>query len=58
MVNPPSGTVYYDGNGEAVVNLGVHEHWNNSFEKQYSRNLGGEEGIELIYLVPKIDEDS
>ena len=58
VANAPSGTVYYDGNGEAVVNLGVHEHWNNSVEKQYSRNLGGEEGIELIYLTPKNDEDS
>lgn len=53
VVNPPSGTVYYDGNGEVVVNLGVHEHWNNSFEKQYSRNLGKKEGIELIWLTPR-----
>lgn len=44
----PSGNVYYNGNGEKVVNLGVHEHWNNSVEKKYSRNLGKEEGIELI----------
>ena len=49
--NAPSGTVYYDGNGERIVNLGVHEHWNNSILKQYSRNLGGEEGIELVYLL-------
>lgn len=46
----PSGTVYTDGRGNAVSNLGVHEHWNNSTDKQYSRNLGKEEGIELIYL--------
>lgn len=51
--NAPSGTVYYDGNGEPIINLGVHEHWNNSVDKQYSRNLGKEEGIELIYLVSK-----
>ena len=48
--NAPSGTVYFDGNGRPVENLGVHEHWNNSIAKQYSRNLGAEEGIELVYL--------
>lgn len=46
----PSGTVYYDGNGEAAQNIGVHEHWNNSSEKLYSRNLGKDEGIELIKI--------
>ena len=46
--NAPSGTVYMDGKGNKVTNLGVHEHWNNSTEKQYSRNLGKPEGIELI----------
>lgn len=50
IADPPSGTVYYNGNGETVSNLGVHEHWNNPEQKQYSRNLGREEGIELIYL--------
>lgn len=49
---PPSGAVYYNGNGKVVTNLGVHEHWNNSKQKQYSRNLGKDEGIELIYLGP------
>ncbi|MCM1299668.1 MAG: DUF362 domain-containing protein, partial [[Eubacterium] siraeum] len=48
--NPPSGTVYTDGNGKAVTNAGVHEHWNNSEQKQYSRNLGKSEGIELVYI--------
>lgn len=46
----PSGTVYTDHQGHAVVNLGVHEHWNNSVQRQYSRNLGGDEGIELVCL--------
>ena len=46
----PSGTIYTDGQGHTVTNLGVHEHWNNSIDKQYSRNLGKDEGIELIYL--------
>lgn len=48
--NAPSGNRYYNGDGEVLGNLGVHEHWNNSSDKQYSRNLGGEEGIELICL--------
>lgn len=49
--NAPSGTMYYNGNGEKATNLGVHEHWNNSVEKMYSRNLGKEKGIELIYIL-------
>lgn len=53
VANAPSGAVYYNGNGRLVTNLGVHEHWNNSIEKQYSRNLGKNEGIELIYLNPQ-----
>lgn len=46
----PSGTSYTDGNRHTVTNLGVHEHWNNSTEKLYSRNLGKDEGIELIQV--------
>lgn len=46
--SPPSGTVYSDGYGKTVGNLGVHEHWNNAKEKKYSRNLGKSEGIELV----------
>lgn len=46
----PSGNVYRNGNEEIVSNLGVHEHWNNSVEKLYSRNLGKDEGIELVYI--------
>ena len=48
----PSGTVYTDSQGSTIANLGTHEHWNNSVDKQYSRNLGKNEGIELIYLRP------
>lgn len=44
----PSGTVYTNGYGQPVTNLGVHEHWNNPADKQYSRNLGKDEGIELV----------
>lgn len=46
--SPPSGAVYMDGTGNVVENLGVHEHWNNAQRKEYSRNLGGAEGIELV----------
>ena len=48
VASPPSGTAYSDGQGHAVSNLGVHEHWNNAQEKLYSRNMGKEEGIELV----------
>lgn len=46
----PSGTVYMDSRGNTVSNLGVHEHWNNSAQRQYNRNLGKNEGIELVAL--------
>jgi hypothetical protein len=26
------------------------EHWNNAMEKKYSRNLGKNYGIELVYI--------
>lgn len=48
--NPPSGTVYTDSHGKGISNLGVHEHWNNSEDKLYSRNLGKGEGIELVRI--------
>jgi hypothetical protein len=37
-----------DNNGIYFASLGVHEHWNNEIDKQYSRNLGTGNGIELI----------
>ena len=47
--NPPSGTVYDpEGDGTRLASLGVHEHWNNPFDRQYSRNLGTGNGIELV----------
>jgi len=46
---PPSGTRYEPaGDGAALASLGVHEHWNGPRKKQYSRNLGDGEGIELV----------
>jgi len=45
----PSGTVYNPNPASApAASLGVHEHWNNPDDKQYSRNLGKREGIELV----------
>jgi len=50
--NPPSETVYDPENdGIPLESLGVHEHWNNPADKQYSRNLGTGEGIELIQVM-------
>ncbi len=47
--NPPSGTSYDpEGDGMRLASLGVHEHWNNSIERLYSRNLGTGDGIELV----------
>ncbi len=51
--DPPSGTFYdpdHAGNVESLESLGVHEHWNNAIDKQYSRNLGTDDGIELVLL--------
>jgi hypothetical protein len=46
---PPSGTVYDPSQEHTpATSLGVHEHWNNANDKQYSRNLGKREGIELL----------
>jgi hypothetical protein len=49
--NPPSGT-YYAPSGDSVrlQSLGVHEHWNNATDRQYSRDLGTGNGIELVKL--------
>ncbi|HUU19496.1 MAG TPA: right-handed parallel beta-helix repeat-containing protein [Sedimentisphaerales bacterium] len=47
--NPPSGTFYDpEGDGTRLASLGVHEHWNNPVDRQYSRNLGTGNGIELV----------
>ena len=48
--NWPKGMIYDpEGDGsEMPASLGVHEHWNNSADKQYTRNLGTGKGIELI----------
>ncbi len=49
--NPLSGTVYDpERDGRTLKSLGVMEHWNNPDEKLYSRNMGRDYGIELIYV--------
>jgi hypothetical protein len=53
--HPPSGTFYdpdHAVNTTRLASLGVHEHWNNAQEKQYSRNLGKGAGIELVHVGP------
>jgi hypothetical protein len=47
---PPSGHFYDPENdGSRLQSLGVHEHWNNATDKQYSGNLNSGEGIELVH---------
>jgi uncharacterized protein (DUF362 family) len=46
--NWPTGIKYNpEGDGKSIGSLGVYEHWDNSTDKQYSRNLGIGDGIEL-----------
>lgn len=50
---PDSGTVYDpERDGIRCKSLGTHEHWNNATDKKYSRNLGRNTGIELVYTDP------
>jgi hypothetical protein len=53
--NPPSGTVYDPERDDTrLTSLGVSEHWNNSTDKKYSRNLDRlGKGIELVYSLVK-----
>jgi len=52
--DPCSGTFYDphrpigDPGATRLESLGVHEHWNNATDKQYTRNLGSGDGIELV----------
>ncbi len=53
--NWPIGITYDpDNSGKPLTSLGIHEHWNNPDNKQYSRNLGKNTGIELITIPSKI----
>ena len=45
----PEGFIYDpEDDGTPLTSLGVHEHWNNPTDMQYTRNPGTGEGIELI----------
>ncbi|MBN1481515.1 DUF362 domain-containing protein [candidate division KSB1 bacterium] len=49
--NWPEGITYDpEGDGTPIGSLGVHEHWNNPIDQEYTRNLGTGDGIELIKL--------
>jgi len=54
--NPPSGTFYdpdHATDTARLASLGVHEHWNNPKDKQYTRNFGRGKGIELVQVRPE-----
>jgi hypothetical protein len=61
LANDPYSKTFYDpdhsGDVQRLPSLGVHEHWNNAIDKQYTRNLGTGNGIELLQgsLPPDID---
>ena len=40
----------YRPNNKLTGSLGVFEHWNNAHDMKYSRNMGENKGIELIYV--------
>lgn len=49
--NWPAGIIYDpDNSGKPLASLGVHEHWNNADDKQYSGNLGKSGGITLVSI--------
>lgn len=52
LADSPLSKTFYDPerDGTGLKSLGVLEHWNNSRDKQYTRNLGTDAGIELIYV--------
>lgn len=53
--NPPSGAFYdpdHATNTARLPSLGVHEHWRNAQDRQYSRNLRTGNGIELVRVGP------
>ncbi|KAJ6247937.1 hypothetical protein M0813_18033 [Anaeramoeba flamelloides] len=50
--NPPSGTVYNPSGQKQLESLGIHEHWNNPYERKYTRNFDpvNGKGIELVEI--------
>jgi hypothetical protein len=52
----PEGITYDpDNSGSPIPSLGVHEHWNNTTDMQYSRNLGTDDGIELVKIFEAVN---
>jgi hypothetical protein len=48
--NWPTGIFYAPNeDGKVLKSMGTHEHWNNATDKKYSRNLGLNTGIELVF---------
>ncbi len=57
--SPASGTFYDpEEDGTRLASQGVHEHWNNATDRQYTRNLGTGDGIELVSTEPISDVTS
>jgi len=55
----PDGITYDpDNSGTPLPSLGVHEHWNNATDMEYSRNLGTGNGIELVKILNTVDTTS
>ena len=48
--NWPNGLDYLPDGENVLTSLGTNEHWNNPISKQYSRNLGLNEGIQLLSI--------
>jgi hypothetical protein len=47
----PADIIYDpEDDGTPLTSMGVYEHWNNSTDKKYSRNLGTGNGIELVAI--------
>jgi len=64
LANDPCSGTFYDPHRQIgdpcavrLASLGVHEHWNNETDKQYSRDLGTAEGIELVRCTAALDGD-
>ncbi len=56
--NWPEGILYDpEADGSILKSLGVNEHWNDALNRQYSRNLGKDYGIELITMPKNLAED-
>ena len=59
--NWPAGITYdpEDDGTPLPKSLGTHEHWNNAQDKLYTRNMGGDKGIELktSFISTGIDDD-